>query len=124
MSLREVALVLLAALVAFGAPAVLARHRSFKGEALYYANKYDGSTMACGGVYRPRKMVAAHRRLPCGTRLRVKNLSNGEVVSVTVRDRGPFDETAKLDLSRRAAKRLGYLRAGRTMVRAHILHDG
>jgi rare lipoprotein A len=113
----------LAALLALGAPGVLARHRSFTGEALYYANRYDGSTMACGGVYRPRKMVAAHRKLPCGTKLRVKNLANGNVVKVTVRDRGPFGTTAKLDVSRRAAKQLGFITAGRARVKVRILHD-
>jgi rare lipoprotein A len=112
----------LCALTLLAAP-VWAHHRSFKGRALYYSDRYIGSTMACGGEYRPWKMIAAHRRLPCGTKLRVRNLKNGEVVTVTVRDRGPFGTEAKLDVSRRAAKRLGFYVDGRTMVRARILHD-
>lgn len=113
----------LVALVVLGAPGVWAHHRSFKSKALYYSNRFSGSTMACGGEYRPWKMVAAHRRLPCGTKLRVRNLKNGETVTVTVRDRGPFGTKAKLDVSRRAAKRLGFYGDGRTTVRARILHD-
>jgi len=120
---KRTAVLSLVVLLVLGGPAVLARHRSFTGEALYYADEYDGSTMACGGVYRPWKMVAAHRKLPCGTRLRVKNLANGNVVKVTVRDRGPFGTTAKLDVSRRAAKQLGFITAGRARVRVRILHD-
>jgi rare lipoprotein A len=73
-------------------------------------------------------MVAAHRKLPCGTRLRVKNLRNGRVVRVTVRDRGPYGSRAyrrthKLDVSRRAAKRLRFLRAGTARVKVTVLHD-
>lgn len=106
----------------------LANHRRFTTRALYYADYYSGETMACGGTYRPRKMVAAHPRLPCGTRLRVKNLANGHVVRVTVRDRGPFGSKAfrrkhKLDVSKRAARRLGFVRAGSARVRVTVLHD-
>lgn len=92
------------------------------GEAVYYANRYEGQTMACGGRYRARKMVAAHRTLPCGTRLRVRSRATGKEVIVTVKDRGPFgDPGTILDLSRRAAGLLGYIRAGRAPVRAQII---
>lgn len=106
------------------AGAALAGHKVIRGEAIYYSNQYSGDAMACGPIYRPRKMVAAHRRLPCGTKLRVKNLSNGKVVKVTVQDRGPFgDKDTVLDVSRRAAKRLGFISAGRTRIKAVVLHD-
>lgn len=101
-----------------------AAHDSFKGDAIYYSNVYKGETMACGGKYQPWKMVAAHRNLPCGTRLRVRNLSNDKVVTVTVRDRGPYgDKETKLDVSRRAARKLDFISAGRARVKATILHD-
>jgi rare lipoprotein A len=99
-----------------------AKRRTLRGQAVYYADRYSGQRMACGGRYRPRKMVAAHRKLPCGTRLEVTNRSNGRVVTVTVKDRGPYgDKATILDLSRRAARKLGYLRAGRTKVRAVLV---
>ncbi|MGH2734591.1 MAG: septal ring lytic transglycosylase RlpA family protein [Actinomycetota bacterium] len=106
----------------------LAHHRSFTTHSLYYADRYKGQTMACGGAYRPSKMVAAHRSLPCGTRLRVRNVANDRVVRVTVRDRGPFGSKSwrrshKLDVSKRAARRLGFLRAGSAKVRVTVLHD-
>ncbi len=123
MSGVRVALVVVAAAVLFGAPGAVAHHRSFTGETLYYSDEYDGSAMACGGVYRPWKMVAAHRTLPCGKKLRVRNLANGKVVTVTVRDRGPFETAAKLDVSKRAARGLGFLRAGTARVKVRILHD-
>jgi rare lipoprotein A len=93
-----------------------------RGDAVYYANRYRGRTMACGGRYQPKKMVAAHRSLPCGTRLRVRSARGRREVVVTVRDRGPFNDAGTiLDLSRRAARILGYIQAGRTRIRAVIL---
>lgn len=103
--------------------AASARETVLRGEAVYYANRYKGQKMACGGRYKPRKMLAAHRTLPCGTKLRVKNRANGKVVIVTVKDRGPYsDDKTILDLSRRAARKLDYIRAGRARVRAVVLN--
>ena len=122
--MRKLCLALALGLVCVMVSTGWAHHRSFEGEAAYYSNYYEGRTMACGGTYQSWKMVAAHRTLPCGTRLRVKNKANGEVVRVTVRDRGPYgDEDRVLDLSRRAARKLGYINAGIARVRAVILHD-
>lgn len=106
------------------ASAALAHHRVLRGRAYYYSSQYVGQTMACGGRYQHDKMVAAHRTLPCGTRLRVKNLRNGRRVTVTVKDRGPFgDDDFILDLSRGAAKKLRFVRAGTARVRAVVLHN-
>ena len=117
-------LVVLAAVAAVMTPAASGHHRVQRGEAIYYANRYKGQTMACGGRYQPWKMVAAHRKLPCGTRIKIKNRRNGKVVRVTVKDRGPNgDPDAIIDVSRRAAKRLGFLSAGRAKVKLVILHE-
>ena len=125
MATRRGFVALCVALVVVAAPLLAwASHDSFKGDAIYYSNIYKGETMACGGKYQPWKMVAAHRKLPCGTRLRVRNLANDKVVTVTVRDRGPYgDSETKLDVSRRAAKKLDFISAGRARVKATILHD-
>ena len=121
---RYVALLACAAILPVAADSATARHRSFTGEAIYYSNAFKGETMACGGAYQPKKMVAAHRKLPCGTRLKVKNRANGKVVTVTVKDRGPFgDRDTKLDLSRRAARRLDFISAGRARIKAWVVHD-
>jgi rare lipoprotein A len=119
--IRKLALVsmLTPALVVSGS--ALGQTGYIKGRAAYYSNALKGNAMACGPKYYPSKMVAAHRSLPCGTKLRVKNLANGKVVTVTVQDRGPHDKDFVLDLSRRAARKLGYLGAGSTKVKAHVL---
>lgn len=106
----------------FAAPTVFAHHRVIKGRALYYSNEYAGDAMACGPKYQPWKMVAAHRRLPCGTELRVKNRANGKTVTVTVQDRGPYTDGYVLDVSRRAARKLGFVNAGSTRIRAVVKH--
>ncbi len=99
-----------------------AGRRVIKGKAVYYADRYAGQTMACGGKYQPWKMIAASRHLPCGTRLKVKNRRNGRIVHVTVKDRGPYgDPGTVLDLSKKAAHKLGYLHRGHTRVRAVVL---
>jgi rare lipoprotein A len=122
--LNKVRAVILAGLTAaaLGAPAT-AHDRIFKGEAIYYSDEFSGETMACGGKYRPRKMVAAHRKLPCGTTIRVKNRANGRVVRLTVKDRGPYgDKDTIVDVSRRAARRLRFFDDGRAKVRLTVVH--
>ena len=112
------------AALALGPLATATAHdRYWRGEAIYYSDEFAGETMACGGAYRPRKMVAAHRKLPCGTKIRVKNRANGRVVTVTVKDRGPFgDKDTIVDVSRRAARRLRFFDDGRTKVRLTVVH--
>ncbi len=103
---------------------VTAHHRVYLGKARYYSNELSGEGMACGEKYRPWKMVAAHRNLPCGKRIRVKNRRNGRSVTLTVEDRGPYgDKDFIVDVSRRAARRLGFISAGIARVRVTVLHD-
>lgn len=104
------------------APQVAAHHDGFRGKALYYSDRYAGDAMACGPKYQPWKMVAAHRSLPCGTELRVRNVANDRVVTVTVRDRGPYTDGFVLDVSRRAAEKLGFVSQGSAKIRAVIKH--
>lgn len=104
-------------------PLAQAHHRVYYGKARYYSDELSGEGMACGEKYRPRKMIAAHRTLPCGKRIRVKNRSNGRVVTLTVQDRGPYgDKDFIVDVSRRAARRLGFISAGTARVKVTVLH--
>ena len=119
--IRRVVLTTGIALALFLSSAAFGQTEYVKGRAAYYSNELKGNSMACGPKYYPSKMVAAHRKLPCGTKLRVKNLANGEVVTVTVQDRGPHDKDFILDLSRRAARKLDYVTAGSAKVKARVL---
>ena len=95
--------------------------RSQVGIASFYARMHHGNRTASGRVYRQGELTAAHRTLPFGTRVRVTNLSNDRSVVVTITDRGPFVRGRIIDLSRRAARELGILKAGTARVRVVVL---
>lgn len=82
------------------------------GKASYYHDKFQGRTTANGEKYRKHKLTAAHRTLPFGTKVKVINQSNGKKVKVRINDRGPFVEGRIIDLSKRAARKIGMLDAG------------
>ena len=74
------------------------------------ASRYsDLSVTASGKSYKAHELVAAHRTLPFGTKVRVHNRSNGRSVVVTIVDRGPFIKRRIIDLSSGAAKQLGFV---------------
>jgi len=75
------------------------------GVASHYS---DLSTTASGRSYSSGAMVAAHRSLPFGTKVRVRNPRNGRSVVVTIVDRGPFVKGRVIDLSKGAASALGF----------------
>jgi len=83
-----------------------------KGGASYYADKFKGRRTASGEKFRQHKLTAAHKTLPFGTAVRVKNLSNGKTVKVRINDRGPFVSGRIIDLSKRAARKLGIIQSG------------
>jgi rare lipoprotein A len=64
-------------------------------------------TTSSGERFDPRRMTAAHRTLPFGTRLTVTNLRTGKSVIVVVNDRGPYTRRMEIDLSIAAAKAIG-----------------
>jgi len=92
-----------------------------RGYAAFYSSSLEGHKTACGGVYSASKLSAAHRRLPCGTKLRVTNLRNGKTVRVTVTDHGPFSNGLILDLSYAAAVHLDFIKQGTTLVKVEVL---
>ena len=75
--------------------------------ASWYGEPYHGRLTASGSRYDMEEMTAAHRTLPFGTRLSVRNLDNGREAEVLVNDRGPFVHGVSIDLSLGAAKAIG-----------------
>ena len=76
--------------------------------ASYY---WTGKRTASGEAFDANGNTAAARTWPLGTVLNVTNPKNGRSVSVRVNDTGPwgiaFEQGARLDLARGAARRLG-----------------
>jgi rare lipoprotein A len=90
------------------------------GKASFYAHRFHGRSTASGETYDESKMTAAHRTLPFGTRVRVTNLENGKAVTLRVNDRGPHRKGRVIDVSYKAAKRLGFVRDGVTRVKVEV----
>lgn len=75
----------------------------------YNKGRGDSSSqrLACGGRLNVGQLTAAHRSLPCGTQVRVRNLRTGKSVIVRINDRGPFVKGRVIDLSPAAARAIG-----------------
>lgn len=83
-----------------------------QGKASWYGPYFHGRTTANGERYNMNGLTAAHRYLPFGTKLRVTCSQTGKSVVVRVNDRGPFHGNRVLDLSKGAAKQLGFIQRG------------
>lgn len=94
-----------------------------RGEASYYGASLAGNPTASGEPFDPSKLTAAHRTLPLGSQVRVTNLRNDETVAVRINDRGPFHGNRILDLSRRAAEKIGMLARGKARVKIELLEE-
>ena len=83
------------------------------GNASWYALT---SKTASGERMNPSAMTAAHRSLPFGTKVRVTNKRNGKSVVVRINDRGPFIKGRVIDVSKAAARELGFISRGHTSI--------
>jgi rare lipoprotein A len=72
-----------------------------------------GRTIAGGRAFRTDGPAAAHKRLPFGTKVMVTNPRTGASVVVIINDRGPFTRGRDIDLSRGAARAIGFRSTGR-----------
>lgn len=93
-----------------------------KGAASYYASVLSGEITANGDTYHPDSLTAAHRHLPLGTEILVINPQNQKQIRLRVNDRGPYHQERILDVSRRAADSLGFLKEGvaRLIIKASL----
>lgn len=104
-----------------GAPRADQSRFSQQGKASFYASAHHGQRTASGERHDQHAMVAAHRSLPFGTRVRVINLQNKKQVTVRINDRGPFVRGRIIDLSRAAAAQLGMIDRGVARVRIETI---
>jgi rare lipoprotein A len=83
-----------------------------RGIASWYGKDFHGRKTSSGEVYNMYAMTAAHKTLPLGTYVRVRNLNNGKEIDVKVNDRGPFVAGRIIDLSYSGAKALDIVGPG------------
>jgi len=67
-----------------------------------------GTTTASGIPLNDNALTAAHKSLPFGSKVRVINKKNGNSVTVTITDRGPFVRGRCIDISKAGARALGF----------------
>ena len=106
-------------------------------EALHYqergiASWYDessrfglkrGNTSLGEKVY-PFDISGAHKTLPLPCRVKVTNVSTGRSLKMRLNDRGPFIAGRIIDVTPRAAKKLGFKKDGLTEVEVEVLSVG
>jgi rare lipoprotein A len=83
-----------------------------KGIASWYGKKFHGRKTSNGEIYDMYAVSAAHKTLPLGTFVQVRNLKNGKIIEVRINDRGPFVRGRIIDLSYKAAKEIGIVGPG------------
>jgi rare lipoprotein A len=91
-----------------------------EGVASFYSDKFHGKRTASGEVYDKEGLTAAHKKLPFRTKVKVTHARNGKSVVVTINDRMAASSPVVIDVSRRAAERLGFVKAGRARVKLEV----
>ena len=87
-----------------------------KGRASYYSSRFEGRRTSSGEVFRQDSLTAAHKTLPFGTIVRVRNLKNDSVVVVKINDRLSKKSGHIIDLTLKAAKQLNFIHHGTAIV--------
>jgi rare lipoprotein A len=87
--------------------------------ATWYGPGFWGKQTACGTTLTPTTLGVAHRKLPCGTQVTFSNA--GRSVTATVIDRGPFHKGYTWDLTKKTAKRIGFLEVGSGPITATVI---
>lgn len=95
---------------------------SWYDESSYFGLK-RGNTSLGEKVY-PMAISGAHKTLPLPCRVKVTNLENGKSLKMRLNDRGPFIAGRIIDLTPRAAKKLGFREQGLTKAEVEVLSVG
>ena len=72
----------------------------------------------------PFAVSGAHKTLPLPCRVKVTNLKNGKSLKMRLNDRGPFIPGRIIDVTPRAAAKLGFKDQGLTQVKVEVLSVG
>lgn len=95
---------------------------SWYNESRYFGLKRGRTSL--GEKVMPWHLTGAHKTLPLPCLVKVTNLENGKSLKVRINDRGPFVPGRHLDLTPRAAKKLGFYDQGLTTTRIEVLSVG
>jgi rare lipoprotein A len=93
----------------------------------YNESKFLGfkrGNTSIGEKVMPWHLTGAHKTLPLPCLVKVTNLENGNSVKVRINDRGPFIAGRHLDVTPRAAKKLGFHDKGLTRTKLEVISVG
>ena len=99
-------------------PAASANSWTVYKKATWYGPGFWGNSTACGIKLAPTTIGTAHKKLPCGTQVTFTH--EGRTVAATVIDRGPYNKGYAWDLTRKTAKRVGFLEVGAGKIQATV----
>jgi len=94
------------------------------GFASWYGKELQGRPTASGEMFDMSKYTAAHRTIPMGSVVLIKNLENGKKQLVRINDRGPYVEGRIIDVSYATAKDLGFAEKGVARVEIEVIQKG
>lgn len=80
--------------------------------ASWYGKDFHGKPMANGDIYDMNAATIAHKEMPLGTQVELKNTKTGAMVRAVVTDRGPYIDGRDVDLSYGLAKKLSLVEQG------------
>ncbi len=102
---------------------VLANAKNFTqlGTASWYGKGFHRKKTANGERFNMYALTAAHKILPLGSKVLVTNLANGKEVVLRINDRGPFHSNRVIDVSKKAAQKLGFIGRGKTKVKIRVI---
>jgi rare lipoprotein A (peptidoglycan hydrolase) len=86
--------------------------------ATWYGPGFWGKSTACGTLLTKTTIGVAHKRLPCGTTVTFSYA--GRSLTTTVIDRGPHRKGYAWDLTKKTAKRVGFLAVGSGPIQATV----
>jgi rare lipoprotein A len=95
---------------------------SWYDESSFFGLKRGDTSL--GEKVMPWHMTGAHKTLPLPCQVRVTNLENGRSVRLRLNDRGPFIAGRIIDVTPKAAKRLGFKGEGLTQAEVEVLSVG
>lgn len=101
--------------------------RFYEGQnviASWYGEAFHGKEMANGKPFDMHGYTCAHRTLPLGSIVLIEHPTTGRFTIATVRDRGPFIGSRKLDVSYKVAQELGMVNEGICLVKLTVLKRG
>jgi rare lipoprotein A len=93
------------------------------GMASWYGAAWAGRMTACGQLFDPERLTAAHPYLKCGTWVRVTNVATGHSAFARITDRGPYEEGREIDVSARVAERIDLQQVGVAKVKIEVVRS-